>query len=74
MALAPALDAVPDVRSGQWRPRKRSGKLHADEAYDHRRCCRECRARFIVPRIAKRGVETFAKPGRYCWVAERTFA
>lgn len=53
--LAPALDAVPGVRSGKrGRPRRRPGKLHADKAYDHRRCRRECRQRGIVPSIAAR--------------------
>jgi transposase len=75
MALAPTLDAVPGVRSGKrGRPRKRPGKLHADKAYDHGRCRRECRARSIIPRIARRGVETSAKLGRHRWVVERTFA
>ena len=75
MALASTLDAVPGVRSGhRGRPRKRPEKLHADKAYDHRRCRRECRARSIIPRIARRGVETSAKLGRHRWVVERTFA
>ena len=75
MALAPTLDAVPGVRSGrQGRPRKRPRKLHADKAYDHRRCRRECRSRSITPRIARRGIETNAKLGRHRWVVERTFA
>jgi transposase len=75
MALAPTLDAVPGVRSGRrGRPRKRPDKLHADKAYDHRRCRRECWARSITPRIARRGVDTSAKLGRHRWVVERTFA
>ena len=75
MALASTLDAVPGVRSGRrGRPRKRPDKLHADKAYDHRRCRRECRARSVTPRIARRGVETSAKLGRHRWVVERTFA
>ena len=75
MALAPTLDAVPGVRSGKReRPRRRPEKLHADKAYDHRRCRRECRARSITPRIAWRDVDASAKLGRHRWVAERTFA
>ena len=75
MALAPTLDAVPGVRTEKrGRPRKRPDKLHADKAYDHRRCRQECRARSIMPRIARRGVETSAKLGRHRWVVERTFA
>ncbi|CUH38692.1 hypothetical protein JSE7799_01459 [Jannaschia seosinensis] len=45
-----------------------------DKAYDHRRCRKECRARSIIPRIARRGLETSTKLGRHQWVVERTFA
>ena len=46
MTLVPTLDAIPSVRSGKrGRPRRRPAKLHADKAYDHRRCRRECRER-----------------------------
>jgi IS5 family transposase len=75
VALASTLDAMPGVRSGKrGRPRKRPAKLHADKAYDSRRCRAECRARSIRPRIARKGVETSARLGRHRWVAPRTFA
>ena len=74
LMLAPTLDAVPGVRRGRGRPRKRPAKLHADKAYDHRRCRAECRARSIAPRIARRGVETSDRLGRHRWVVERTLA
>jgi transposase len=72
--LAATLDAVPGVRHGRGRPRRRPKKLHADKAYDHRRCRKECRARSIAPRIARRGVETSETLGRHRWVVERTLA
>lgn len=69
------LDAIPPVRSGgRGRPRRRPDKLHADKAYDHRRCRRECRARGITPRIARHGIESNQRPGRQKWVFERTLA
>jgi IS5 family transposase len=74
MMLASTLDAVPGVRRGCGRPRKRPKKLHADKAYDHRRCRAECRDRSIRPRIARRGVETSERLGRHRWVVERTLA
>jgi hypothetical protein len=52
------VDAVPAVRQCWGPPRKRPAKLHADKAYDHRRCRRECRQRGIMPRIARRGIES----------------
>ena len=73
--LAPTLDAVSGVRAKyRGRPHRRPTKLRADKAYDHRRCRRECRARGIVPRIARRGIESSARLGRHRWVMERTFA
>ena len=63
------------MRSGRrGRPRHRPGKLHADKAYDHRRCRRECRARGIKPRTARRGIESSQRLGRHRWVVERTLA
>ena len=73
--LASTLDAVPGVRTGRrGRPRRRPRKLHADKAYDHRRCRAECRERGIVPRIARRGIESGERLGRHRWVVERTLA
>jgi IS5 family transposase len=75
MMLVATLDAVPGVRArGRGRPRKRPDKLHADKGYDHRRCRRECRARTIKPRIARRGVDSSAHLGKHRWVVERSFA
>ncbi len=73
--MASTLDAVPPVRSGRrGRPRRRPGKLHADKGYDYRRCRRECRARGIRSRIARRGVESSERLGCHRWVVERTHA
>ena len=72
--LEPVLDAVPPVRQCAGRPRKRPAKLHADKAYDHRRCRQACRRRGITPRIARRGVESSERLGRHRWVVERTLA
>ena len=75
MMLGAALDAIPDVRSGKpGRPRCRPKKLHADKAYDSRRCRRECRERGITPRIARKGVDGSQRLGRHRWVVERTHA
>ena len=73
--LAPTLDAVPPIRSGRrGRPRRRPDKLHADKGYDHRSCRADCRRRGIVPRIARRGVESSERLGRHRWKVERTLA
>ena len=56
------------------RPRQRPAKLHADKGYDYPRCRRYLRQRGIGCRIARRGIESKDKLGRYRWVVERTFA
>jgi transposase len=68
------IDAIPAIGGKPGRPRQRPDKLHADKAYDHRRCRNACRRRNIVPRIARRGIESSEKLGRYRWVIERSFA
>src|SRR5215207_5823132 len=72
--LEPLLDAVPPVRQCAGRPRKRPGKLHADKGYDYPRCRRACRKRGVIPRIARRGVDSSERLGRHRWVIERTLA
>lgn len=34
----------------------------------------ECRARGVLPRIARRGIESSQQLGKHRWVVERTFA
>lgn len=68
------LDAVPPVAGKPGRPRRRPDKLHADKAYDHRRCRRACLRRGIKHRIARRGIESSARLGHHRWVIERSFA
>ena len=63
--LEALLEAVPPVRQCAGRPRKRPGKLDADKGYDHARCRRACRRRDIVPRIARRGVDSSERLGRH---------
>lgn len=64
----------PVKRPGPGRPRTRPAKLHADKAYDIPRCRRYLRRRGIKCRIARKGVESSEKLGRYRWVVERSLA
>ena len=72
--LEPLVDAIPPIRQpvGQpGRPRFRPKKLHGNKGYDyppHRRALR----RGIIPRIARRGIESSERLGRHRWVVERT--
>jgi transposase len=72
--LAELLDAVVPVKGRPGKPRQRPGKLHADKAYDAKRCRRACRQRGIEPCIARRGVDSSERLGRHRWVVERTLA
>jgi IS5 family transposase len=73
--LEEAVDAISPIRkSSGGRPRKRPKKVHADKAYDFPRCREALRKRGITPRIARRGIESSEKLGRYRWVVERTLS
>ena len=72
--LEATLDAIQPVRGKRGRPRRRPTKLHADKGYDHAFCRTACRARGIMPRIARRGIESSERLGRHRWVVERTLA
>jgi transposase len=69
------IEAVePIKRPGRGRPRVRPAKLHADKAYDCRRCRQYLRQRGIGCRIARKGVEARERLGRHRWIVERTIA
>jgi IS5 family transposase len=76
-ALEEVVDALPPLRQPhhrRGRPRQRPNKLHADKGYDYPRCRRVLRSRGIIPRIARRGIESHERLGRYRWVVERTLS
>ena len=73
--LLEVVDAIEPIRRNRrGRPRKRPEKLHADKAYDSRPLRCALRRRGITPRIARRGIESSERLGRYRWVVERTGA
>lgn len=72
--LEPMLDAVQPIAGPRGRPRKRPHKVYADKGYDSAENRAHCRSRGIVPRIARRGIESSERLGRQRWKVERTFA
>ncbi|KSZ56384.1 transposase [Rhodococcus pyridinivorans KG-16] len=72
--LQPMVAAIPAVRSRRGPRRRRPGRLRADKGYDYPVHRRWLRARGIVPRIARRGVDSSERLGRYRWKIERTLA
>jgi transposase len=72
--LEAVLDDIPPIRMPGGRRRRRPGTVHADKADDHRRCRAYLRARGIRPRIARRGIASSERLGRYRWTIERTGA
>ena len=75
--LKETVDAIPALRlphRQRGRPRKRPGKLHADKGYDYLRRRQALRVRGVIPRFARRGIESRERLGRYRWVSERTLS
>jgi IS5 family transposase len=74
--LEEAVDVISPIRRKprRGRPRRRPNKLHADKAYDFPRCREALRKRSITPRIARRGIDSSEKLGRYRWAVERTLS
>jgi transposase len=71
----PVIDAIPSItgpRGRPGRPRRRPAKLHADTAYDSSEKRRALRSRGIAPRIARRGIDSSERLGRYRWIVERS--
>ena len=57
MVFEELIDAIePIKRPGRGRPRKRPEKLHADKAYDDKKCKGALRKRGIMSRIARKGI------------------
>ena len=72
--LEEMLDAIPALGGKPGRPQRRPEKCHADKGYDYPRCRDACHRRGILPRIARRGVDSKEKLGKHRWVIERGFA
>lgn len=69
------VDGIEPIKdSGRGRPRKRPRKLHADKAYDARRCRDALGRRGIKVRIARKGIESSKRLGKHRWVVERALA
>ncbi len=68
MVFEELLDSIEPVKRPRGRPRKRPEKLHADKAYDDKKCARTLRERGIKRRIARKKVESSEKKlGRHRW-------
>jgi len=65
MVFEDLIDGIGPIKRPRGRPRKRPEKLHADKAYDDKKCARALRKRGIKRRIARKGVESSKKLGRH---------
>jgi transposase len=72
--LEAMVDAVPPIGGKRGRPLRRPKKLHGDKAYNSRHNRAALRQRHIQPRLARKGIESRERLGRYRWVVERTIA
>jgi IS5 family transposase len=57
MVFEELIDAIEPIKRPCGRPRKRPQKLHADKAYDDKKCKGALRRRGIKSRIARKGIE-----------------
>lgn len=73
-ALLPLVLAIPAVRSRRGPRRRHPGRLRADKAYHSAERLRWLRERRIVPRIARPGIESSERLGRYRWKIERSLS
>lgn len=70
MVFAEVVDSIAPIKGpGRGRPRKRPEKLHADK-----KCRQALGKRGIKCRIARKGIESSEKLGRWRWVVERTLS
>ncbi len=74
VTLLTMVDRIAPVRGRRGRPRRRPAKLHGDLGYRSAANIRGLRARGILPRIARKGIESRERLGRYRWVVERELA
>ena len=72
--LTRLIDAVVPIRQEDGHRRRRPAKLHADKGYDSASNRAALEERGITPRIARRGIDSRQKLGRYRWVVERTIS
>jgi transposase len=70
--LEPLIRRIPPIRSRRGPRRRQPAKLHGDKGYDYDHLRRWLRARGIMPRIARKGIESSQRLGRHRWVVERT--
>lgn len=73
-ALKPLVNALRATRSHRGPRRRKPVKLHADKAYDIPALRHWLRRRGIIPRIARKGIESAEKLGKHRWVIERSIA
>jgi hypothetical protein len=64
-AFEELIDSVLPVKGRRGRLRKRPDKLHADKGYEYPRCRRFLGKRGIKVRMARRGVESSERLGRW---------
>jgi len=70
----PLIDAIATIKGPRGRPRRRPAKGHGDKGYDYAKLRRALRQRHIVPRIARRGIESSERLRRHRWVVERSLS
>ena len=74
VTLQAMIDNLPSIAGKVGRPIKRVEKIHADKGYDSASNRAYVRSQGMIPRIARRGIESKERLGRHRWFVERTIA
>ncbi|QPP10799.1 transposase [Streptomyces bathyalis] len=74
LAFIPLVKAIPPIRSGRGPRRRRPAKLRADKGHDYGHLRTWLRQRNITPEIARRGIDSSERLGRYRWKVERSLS
>ncbi|MGW0073363.1 transposase, partial [Streptosporangium sandarakinum] len=72
LAVEPLVRSIPPIRPRRGPRRRKPAKLHGDKGYDYPHLRAFLRGRGIIPRIARRGIESGRRLGRHRWVVGRT--
>jgi transposase len=72
--LETLVEAIEPIRQRRGRPRQRPAKLHGDLGYASTANRTYLHRRGIGVRLARKGIESRERLGRYRWVVERTLS
>ena len=74
ITLKAMIENIPNIAGKVGRPIHRVDKIHADKGYDSARNREVVNKMGMIPKIARRGIESKDRLGRHRWFVERTIS